>query len=635
MSAEESLTPAHEVSSPTSIRYLVLAAGTMMAVLLYLDRYAVTIPLEYIREDLRMTQTQLAWFISAFFWSYALCQVPAGWLSDRFGARVMLSVYIISWSAMTGLMGVSHAIWMMLWLRVFCGASQAGAYPTAAGMIRQWYPASQRGSASSVVGLGGRFGGVLAPLLTSALIIWFVSSQPEPRLTNADVLNDDAFIARFDLHRLANSQTDLDLPRMQFVTAFLNTVPQSQRDTLAVVASGASKKVQDQETGNTVKSSSFFDLHDWIPHMSDPGGVVEKPRSDGLEEIVQSLSVQMSTADFFDFATKPGNATLKMPRDSQRFLDRHSEGIRLSEPDTILLNRYVLETLFPAEIRKSQGQGWRQTMIVYGILGIAIALVFMVVIRNTPQHHPWCNAAEKNFINDEATQRLAALEPQNPVFPFRAFLMDLSLWGNSLCQFLTNVGWLFIVTSLPRFLDKVHGVSLVTIGIMTAFPIGSGIFGLLGGGRCTDWAVRRLGLKWGRRLPLAISRFTAAAGYGICVLLGILIEPGPDKDWLPWLFIASLCIAAASTDFGTPAIWAYSQDVGGRYTASILGWGNMWGNLGAAVAPHIYNKCLGETPTIANWNGLFAICCGAFIVSGLCAMLLDATKSLTTDRSPT
>ena len=104
MSTDEPLMPMQQTSSPTSMRYVVLAASTLMAVLLYLDRYAVSIPLESIREDLRMTQTQKALFVSAFFYAYAFCQVPAGWLSDRFGARTMLTVYMLCWSVVTGLM---------------------------------------------------------------------------------------------------------------------------------------------------------------------------------------------------------------------------------------------------------------------------------------------------------------------------------------------------------------------------------------------------------------------------------------------------------------------------------------------------------------------------------------------------
>ena len=48
----------------------------------------------------------------------------------------------------------------------------------------------------------------------------------------------------------------------------------------------------------------------------------------------------------------------------------------------------------------------------------------------------------------------------------------------------------------------------------------------------------------------------------------------------------------------------------------------------AAVAPLIYNAVLGETPTVAQWNVMFAVCAVAFILSGLCGLVLDATKPI-------
>ena len=72
---------------PTRIRHVVILAATMMSILLYLDRFCVSFAVDYIREDLSLTQNQMSWFLSAFFWSYALAQDPSGWLSDRFGAR--------------------------------------------------------------------------------------------------------------------------------------------------------------------------------------------------------------------------------------------------------------------------------------------------------------------------------------------------------------------------------------------------------------------------------------------------------------------------------------------------------------------------------------------------------------------
>lgn len=82
---------------PSGIRHLVVAVTVAMAVVLYLDRFCVNISERYIKEDLGLTETQVAFFISAFFWAYALAQVPAGFLGDRAGIRNVLAGYILLW----------------------------------------------------------------------------------------------------------------------------------------------------------------------------------------------------------------------------------------------------------------------------------------------------------------------------------------------------------------------------------------------------------------------------------------------------------------------------------------------------------------------------------------------------------
>lgn len=636
MSFDESTLASRDDTTPTSIRKLVLAITMVMSILLYLDRFAVTIALEAIREDLRMTQTQISWLVSAFFWSYAFCQVPAGWLSDRFGARLMLTIYILGWSAFTGLMGVAHAIWLLLWFRLLCGIAQAGAYPTAVGLIRLWYPVSQRGTASAIVGLGGRIGGALAPVLTAWIIVCFVWGEPFRKLNTTDVLDNVALLARFDVNHVEAANDKVAVQRQRLVSAFLSRLPSAERDALEVAAQNAAETVQTRAQAKKSKSEApsnwlkptAWDLkavfRDWLPGL-------EQPRLDEdtapVRDLVEQLSLQMTARDFVDVR----KTDLNLSHRGKQFLSRATEGHSLSDEDQYRLNRMILEKLFPDDFVKLEGQGWRQTMVLYGGLGIAIAALFWLSIRNSPAEHPWSNEAEAALVGVTKAPR----SPTNQAaFPWRAFLTDISLWGNSTTQFLTNVGWLFILSSLPRYLEKVHEVPLLMRGVMTTFPIGTGIVGMFLGGRCTDWAVRRLGLKWGRRVPLVGSRFTAAAGYGICLLLSVLFVPGPDKNWLPWLYIVGLCLVSASADFGTPSIWAYCQDVGGKFTASILGWGNMWGNLGAAAAPFFYNWCLGETPGIQDWNRVFILGGGAFFISGLSAILLDATKPLTIERSP-
>lgn len=448
MSTTTPLSAETAAGKPSHVRITVAGMLTVTSCLLYLDRYAVGIAAEDIRRDLGMTQTQMSWFLSAFFWSYALGQVPAGWLSDRFGPRKMLTIYILLWSLFTGLIGTASRVWMVLLLRFSCGAAQAGAYPVCTGLVRSWFPVARRGIASAVVALGGRSGAFLAPILTAGLILAF--------------------------------------------------------------------------TG-----------------------------------------------------------------------------------------------------------GWRPVLITYGIAGILIAFFFAWICRDTPQDHPQCNAAERSLIADEITQSDSTAEPADLPFPWKSVLTSLSLWSNCLLQFFTNIGWLFVVTWLPRYLGKVHGVPLGEQALMTAAPTVAGIIGMFCGGWWTDYAARLFGLKWGRRMPVMTTRFLAACGYVVCMIVGLTCTPDPASRWQPWVMVAGLSIATFCCDLGIPAIWAYAQDVGGKFTASIMGWSNMFGNFGAAFAPLIYNAVLGEEPTLQQWNSLFAVCAGMFVLSGCAALFLDATKPIT------
>ena len=99
--------PSHQRS--TKVRYAVLGATTLAAVVLYLDRICIAeiAKLDDFKNGLSLTETQTGAILSAFFFSYALAQVPAGWLSDRFGARTTLPLYICIWSVCSLVLEVS------------------------------------------------------------------------------------------------------------------------------------------------------------------------------------------------------------------------------------------------------------------------------------------------------------------------------------------------------------------------------------------------------------------------------------------------------------------------------------------------------------------------------------------------
>jgi sugar phosphate permease len=156
--------------TPTTVRYGILALIICMSVLLYLDRFAFSPVASTIRQELSMDEEQVGVTTSWFFYSYALCMIPAAWMADRFGARRMLFVYVAVWSLAVAVMGFAGGFVALAAGRFFLGVGQAGAYPAAAGLIKKWFPAGSRGTANSLISMAGRGGGLLTMILTPLLM---------------------------------------------------------------------------------------------------------------------------------------------------------------------------------------------------------------------------------------------------------------------------------------------------------------------------------------------------------------------------------------------------------------------------------------------------------------------------------
>jgi MFS family permease len=174
----DGLASAPSVERPTRVRYGVLAFLTVMAVLLYLDRVCISMAEDSIRGALDLSKPEMSVVFSAFFFAYALAQVPSGWLGDRLGARRMLVACVLLWSVCTALTALATGFVALVAVRLLFGIGQAGAYPVAARVNSLWMPFSQRAFASGMITLGGRAGGALAPALTASLILAWGDWRP-------------------------------------------------------------------------------------------------------------------------------------------------------------------------------------------------------------------------------------------------------------------------------------------------------------------------------------------------------------------------------------------------------------------------------------------------------------------------
>jgi MFS family permease len=155
---------------PTGVRHLVLAALLAVAAVNYVQRNSIGAAETTVRADLALTMQQTGDAIAAFFLTYALFQVPSGWLAQRWGAKRALVLFTAGWSVAVGLTAFARGLPGLLAGRLALGALQAGVFPCATLILAVWYPASRRGVATALLNSFMLIGGALGSALTGLLL---------------------------------------------------------------------------------------------------------------------------------------------------------------------------------------------------------------------------------------------------------------------------------------------------------------------------------------------------------------------------------------------------------------------------------------------------------------------------------
>ncbi len=141
----------------------------------WLTLAAIPLLLPLIREDLQISFTQAGMLSVAGTLSYTLMQIPAGYLSDRFGPGRLFFLGLFGWSSLALAFGLVHAYWLALLVQFVAGAFRALLFVPGLALIASWFPPGRRATAMSLFMLGGFTGTIVlalaGPLLT-ALYGW-------------------------------------------------------------------------------------------------------------------------------------------------------------------------------------------------------------------------------------------------------------------------------------------------------------------------------------------------------------------------------------------------------------------------------------------------------------------------------
>jgi sugar phosphate permease len=152
------------------IRHLILFVLCLMYFIAYIDRVNISVAGPTMRKELGLSAAELGLIFSAFAYPYAAMQIAGGWMSDRFGPRLVLTVLSLLWAAGTILTGLSWSVASLVAFRLLVGVGEGGAFPSATRAFSCWLPLGERGFAQGITHSFARLGGAVTPPIVLAIV---------------------------------------------------------------------------------------------------------------------------------------------------------------------------------------------------------------------------------------------------------------------------------------------------------------------------------------------------------------------------------------------------------------------------------------------------------------------------------
>lgn len=158
---------ASRTEHPTRVRYWIVFFLFLLTSVNYADRATLSIVGTALTDELKLDTVAMGYVFSAFAWAYVICQIPGGWLLDRFGSKRIYFWSIALWSVFTllqgfvGWLGATGAIVALFVLRFLLGVAEAPSFPANARIVAAWFPTAERGTASAIFNSAQYFATVL------------------------------------------------------------------------------------------------------------------------------------------------------------------------------------------------------------------------------------------------------------------------------------------------------------------------------------------------------------------------------------------------------------------------------------------------------------------------------------------
>src|SRR4051812_4739594 len=137
----------------------------------YMDRQAIALVKPQVKQEYALNDTGFGWVIAVFYMTYAICQVPAGYVVDRSNVRWTYAGAVAWWSAAGMAAAFSPSLAILMVLRSLLGVGESFNWPCALRVTRTILPPADRSLGNGIFNSGAAVGAVLTPLVVTLLTV--------------------------------------------------------------------------------------------------------------------------------------------------------------------------------------------------------------------------------------------------------------------------------------------------------------------------------------------------------------------------------------------------------------------------------------------------------------------------------
>ncbi len=139
----------------------------------YLDRINLSVAGPQIAEQFRLSSADMGLLFSVFFWPYALLQVPAGMVLDRFGTVRVGRIGSFLWILASALTSIVSGYGGIIAARALLGVAEAPGFMVSSKATGYWFPRSERAFATALFDSAAKFSNVIGVPVVAFAVVGF------------------------------------------------------------------------------------------------------------------------------------------------------------------------------------------------------------------------------------------------------------------------------------------------------------------------------------------------------------------------------------------------------------------------------------------------------------------------------